>query len=163
MTLNKWRQRYEFVDSTGTVINLTYVIYNEIHNKCYFFTYTSEMKSAPISTSPSSTKFVVCKDRHLHVPRNKIDSSEDKSIHNVINTPNIRSVYKGKERNCSKHSDTNIQESTTLDSKGQDAKEDSDSLHLFLQAAKTVGDFEERLEQLQRPYVREAKRIPETI
>ena len=55
------RQRYEFFDSPNNTIDLSYVIYHENHNKCYFFTDTGELKSAPLSTFSFSTKFVVCK------------------------------------------------------------------------------------------------------
>ena len=56
-----------------------------------------------------------------------------------------------------KSSDMNRQEFTTSDSRGQNAKEDNDNLGLSLLDAKPVGEFEERLEQLQRLYVGEAK------
>ena len=48
------------------------------------------------------------------------------------------------------------------DSRGQYAKEDNDNLDLSLPAAKAVGEFEERLGQLQRLYIREGKKVPET-
>ena len=50
VTFNTQKQLYEFVDSPGTEIDLSYVIYHENHNKSYFFTTTSELKSEPIST-----------------------------------------------------------------------------------------------------------------
>ena len=72
VTFNTLRQRYEFVDSPGTANDLTQILYHENHNKCYFFTDISELKSTTLSTFPSSTKFVICKNRHLHVPKNKV-------------------------------------------------------------------------------------------
>ena len=53
----------------------------------------------------------------------------------------------------------NRQEFTSLDSTEQDPEEDNICLDLFLPAAKTVGEYEERIKQLPRLYVREAKGI----
>ena len=92
VTFNTQRQRYEFVDSPGTAIYLTYVICHENHHKCHLITNTNELKPAPLSTFPSSTEFVICKDRHLHVPQNKVEISEDESINSGINSPNIIQV-----------------------------------------------------------------------
>ena len=39
---------------------------------------------------------MVCKDRHLHVPQNKVEITEDESVNSGINTPNIRSSTKVK-------------------------------------------------------------------
>ena len=99
MTCNTHRQRNEFVDSPGTAIDLTYVICHENHNKYYFFTDTSELKSIPLSTFPS-TKCVICKDRHLHVPKNKLKISEDESINTWINMPHVGGVNGDKDRHC---------------------------------------------------------------
>ena len=64
--------------------------------------------------------------------------SEDEGISSGINTPDIRSVNEGKERNCSKQSGTNRKKPTTLDSQGQDADEDNDGLDLFYQQLKLL-------------------------
>ena len=65
---NTGRQIYEFVDSPGAEIDLSYLIYHENNNKCYFFADTSELMSAPLSYLPFTMKFVICKDRHLQMP-----------------------------------------------------------------------------------------------
>ena len=96
MAFNTHRVRDEFVDIPGTVIDLTCIIYHENHNQYYFFTETIELKSAPLSTFPSSTKFVICKDKLLHFLKNKVEISEDESIISGIYTPNIRIVNESK-------------------------------------------------------------------
>ena len=118
-TFNTLRQRHVFVDSSGTAINLTHVIYHENHNKCYIFTDISKLKLAYLSTFPSSTKykFVMCKDRHLNVPK-KVEISEDESTNSGINTPNIRHVNKDNDKHCSKQIDTNSQNPEILDNQG---------------------------------------------
>ena len=60
-------QWYEFLDSPGTEIDFLYIICQENHNKCYSFTDTIELKSAALSTFLFNIKFVICKDRHLHI------------------------------------------------------------------------------------------------
>ena len=60
----------------------------------------------------------------------------------------MRYANKGKDKVHSKQSDMNRQEFTTLDSRGHDADEDNDNLGSSLPAAKTVGEFEKRLQQL---------------
>ena len=51
----------------------------------------------------------------------------------------------------------NRQKHRTLGNKGQDADEDSDDLDLFLPAVKTVGELLEKIKQLQRIHITEAK------
>ena len=80
------------------MIALPYAIYHENHDKCFLFTHISKLKSASISALPSSTKFVICKDIHLHVPK----TSGYECINSGINTPITRSVSEGKDRNCSR-------------------------------------------------------------
>ena len=63
------RQWYEFIDSPGTNIDSSYAIYHENHNKCYLFTDNSELKLAHLSTFLFDTKFVICRDRHLHIQK----------------------------------------------------------------------------------------------
>ena len=53
----------------------------------------------------------------------------------------------------------NRQEFTSLDSRGQNAEEKNDNLGLSLLAAKSTDEFQERLEQLQKLYVSEARRF----
>ena len=57
-------QRYEFIDRLGTEMDLSFVMYQQIHNKCYYFTFTSKLKSAPLSNFFLDTKFMLYKDRH---------------------------------------------------------------------------------------------------
>ena len=52
VVFNTHRQKSEFVDKQGSWIDLAYVIYHESHNKCYYFTDTSELKSRPLSGFP---------------------------------------------------------------------------------------------------------------
>ena len=63
---------------------------------------------------------MICKDGHLHIPKNKIELSEDKSINSRIDTPNIRSINEDKDRNCSQQNEANRQKPIALDMKGQD-------------------------------------------
>ena len=46
--------------------------------KCYFFTDTSELKSAFLSTF-FNTNFVICKDMHLHIPKPNVEFSDEES------------------------------------------------------------------------------------
>ena len=140
--------------------DLSSVIYHENkHNKCYFFTDTGELMSAPLSTFPFRTKIVICKDRHLHIPKPKLEVAKNESLHSRTDTPNISYVNEGKDKVHSKQSDMNRQEYQTLDSRGQNAEEDNDYLGLSFPAAKTIDKFEERLELLQKLYVRETRRF----
>ena len=54
-------------------------------------------------------------------PITTLEISEDQGIKSGINTPYIRSVYEGLDRNFSKQSDTNRQKPTNLDIQGKDA------------------------------------------
>ena len=101
VTFNTERQRYESVDSPGTLIDLTYVIYHENHSKCYFFTDMSGLKLAPFLLF-LLVQNVVGKDMHLHSPKNKVEISENENINSGINTPNIESVNERKYIYCSK-------------------------------------------------------------
>ena len=56
-----------------------------------FFTDTCELKLALLSTFPFSTKVVICKDRHLHIPKPNVEISG-------ICTPNIKSTIECKDR-----------------------------------------------------------------
>ena len=67
------------LDIPGTAIDLSYVIHHEDHKKCHFISDTSELRSALLSTFPFSTKFLIYKYRHLHIPNPKLDNSEDES------------------------------------------------------------------------------------
>ena len=67
----------------------------------------------------------------------------------------MTSINEGKDRVLSKQSEENKVEFKTLDSRGRDVEEENDDLILSLPAAKTVGEFGERLQQLQRLYIRE--------
>ena len=69
VTFNTQRQRYEFIDRHGAEIDLSYVICYENHNKCYDFTDINTLKSAPLCTFLFDTKFILCKDRHWHIPK----------------------------------------------------------------------------------------------
>ena len=93
--LNTQRQRKEFVDSPPNEIGLSYVIYPQNFNKCDFLTDTNELKSAPFSIFPFSTKFVTCKDRHLHISKSKLEISKNESLHSWIDTPSIRFANEG--------------------------------------------------------------------
>ena len=120
------------------MIDLPYVIYHENHNKFYFFTDTSELKLAPLSTFLFCTELLLCKDRHLHVPKNKVQISEDEGLNSRINIPDIRNVNEGKDRYSSKQSETNRQKPKTLYSRRQDADDDNDNLHISLPSAKLL-------------------------
>ena len=52
-------------------LQIVQVIYCENHNMCYYFTDTSELQSASIATFPFGTKFVLCKERPLHMQKPK--------------------------------------------------------------------------------------------
>ena len=151
--------RYEFVNSPDNAIDLTYVIYHENHNKCCSFTGTGELKSEPLSIFPFSTKFVTCKGRHLHIPKPSLEVSKNESLYSGRDIPNIRYANEIKDKGHSKQSDVNRQEYTILDSSGQNAEEDNDNLGLTFLTAKTIDEFEERLVQLHKLYVRETKRF----
>ena len=65
-------------------------MYHENYNKFYSFTDTSEHKSAPLSTFAFVTKFVLCKDRHIHIPKFTLKPKGDSpSPSNVMNVPVI--------------------------------------------------------------------------
>ena len=102
------------------------------------------MKSVPPSNFPFSTKFVICKDRHLHIPKPKVGISEVESLNSGINTPHIRSVNEDKDKVHSKQCEKIRQEFTILDRRGWDAEEDNGNLVLSILAAKTFGEFEEK-------------------
>ena len=87
---------------------------------------------------------------HLHIPYHKLNISEKESFHSRRETPNIRYTNDGKDKVHSKQSDTNRQESTTLDSRGKNNEVDNDDFGLYLLAAEIVDEFEERLEWLQK-------------
>ena len=57
----------------------------------------------------------------------------------------------------------NKQEFITLDIREQNAGGDGDDLGLSLPAAKNFDEFEERLEQLQKLYVREVRRFRDNL
>ena len=85
-------------------------------------------------------------------------SEEEASIVG-FNTSNIRFANEGKDRVHSKWSDMIKQEFTIMEIREKRAEEHNDYLGFSLLTSKTVGEFEERLEWLQRLYVREAKRF----
>ena len=58
---------------------LSYEIYHGFYNKCYFFTHTYKLKLVTLSIFPFDTKSVICKDRHLHIPKPNVGISEDDS------------------------------------------------------------------------------------
>ena len=139
VTFNTWR--YNFVNSPGNAIDLSYLIYHKHHNKCYFFTDTGKLNSAPLSTFPFKTKFVICKDRHLHITKHKLEVSEHESLHNGRDTPNIRYANESKGKIHSRQCKTNRQEVKASDSKGWKVEEEDDDLGLSLSAAKTFDQF----------------------
>ena len=71
----------------------------------YFITYTDKLKSASLSNFPLSTKFLICNDWHLHIPKPKLEVSKNESLHNGIDTPKIRCVNEGKVKVDSKQSE----------------------------------------------------------
>ena len=77
-----------------------------------------------------------------------MEISENEGLNSQINTSNVRHANEGKDKVHSKQCDTNRQELKTLECRQQDPKEDD--LDLCLLATKTVGEFEERLEWMQR-------------
>ena len=79
-------------------------------------------------------KFVICTGRHLNIPKPNVEISEDEYLSSGINTPNIKYGNEVHSKQC----DTDRQEFTISDSKGQDAIADNDSLGLSLLASKTV-------------------------
>ena len=82
-----------------------------------------------------------------------------KNLHSEGDIPNLRYANEGKDKVHPKQGDKNRQEVTTLDSKGKNVEEDDDDLGLSLPVAKTFDEFEERLEQLQKLYFKEARRF----
>ena len=163
VTFSTQNQQYGFVDKPSTEIDLSYVIYHENHDQCYYITYFSELKSAPFLTFPFSTIFVICKERSLHIPKSKIEISEDESLNSEIGIlairPHMKSVNEG--RGLSKQSEENKKEFKTLDNRGQDVEEENDDVGFSLLLVITVGEFNERLEQLQRLYVSRGLMIPD--
>ena len=100
VTFNMKRQWYEFVDSSGTESDLSYVIYHKKHYKCYFFADTSEWRLAPLSTFSIDTKFVICKGRHLDIPKPNVEISDEVSSNSemsilVTTQNNERCWWKG--------------------------------------------------------------------
>ena len=67
---------------------------------------------------PFSTTFVICNDRHLYDHNSKLEVSENESVHNRRDTPNIRCANESKGKMLSGQCETNIQEITTLNSRG---------------------------------------------
>ena len=61
------------------------------------FTDTGALKSAPLSNFPFKTKCVICKDRYLHIPKPKLEVSENKKPIVGEDTPTIRYANKGKD------------------------------------------------------------------
>ena len=69
MIFNTSKRNYEFVNGSGIYNDASFVTYHNTHNKCHFMIGGSQLISAPLSSWTFSTKFVVCRDRQLHVPR----------------------------------------------------------------------------------------------
>ena len=59
VTINTQRQGYEFVDKSCAELDLSFVIYDDNHNKYYYFTDTAELRLVPLSTFPFATRFVL--------------------------------------------------------------------------------------------------------
>ena len=55
------------------------MIYHESHNKYYYFTETSELKLASLSTFPFDTKFILCKDRYLQTSECGMPNCEEET------------------------------------------------------------------------------------
>ena len=163
VTFNMQRQCNEFVDSSGTEL-IYHLLYIMKTNKCCFFIDTSELKSASLSTFPFKAKFVVCKDRHIHIPKPNVEISDDEIPSRepgiLAATTNTRGVCKCKDRALAKKSyQYNKRDFKPLDRRGGDFDEDSDALGSSLPVVKIAGEFEERLDSLQRLYVWEASRF----
>ena len=56
-----------------------HMIYHKNHSTCYYLTSTSELESTSSATFFFDTKFVLCKDRHLHIPKHRMPDSEEET------------------------------------------------------------------------------------
>ena len=61
-------------------IYASFVIYHENHNKCYYFTDTSELWSAPSCYFSIWYQFVLCKDRHLYISHSRLQNVNTNSL-----------------------------------------------------------------------------------
>ena len=87
---NTQRQQYKFVNCPGAEVDVSLVIYHENHNKCYYFIDTSKLRSATLATFPFGTKFVLYKDRHLHVLHSRLHNVDLDSAQVSDVSPNKR-------------------------------------------------------------------------
>ena len=65
----------------------------------------------------------MCKDRHVHIPKPKVEISEDNSLNSGIKKPNRGSANEVKDRVHSKQSDINRQKLAMSESRAWDAEE----------------------------------------
>ena len=67
-----------FVGRHGAEMEIFYVVNPENHNKCYYFTDTSELKLTLLSAFSFDTNFALCKNRYLHISMlNLVNPEED--------------------------------------------------------------------------------------
>ena len=91
---NMQKQWCEFVDSACTEIDFSYIIYHEKHNKCYFFTDSSELKLALLYKFMFYTKFIIYKDRHLHIQKLNVDNFVEESYDLGLSLPAVKTIGK---------------------------------------------------------------------
>ena len=77
ITFNTQNQRYEFTDKSNAKIDLSFVMYHDNHYKCYIYGY----KQTKVSNFYLflGAKFILCKERHLHIPSCSISKCEEKN------------------------------------------------------------------------------------
>ena len=105
------------------------------------------MKSTP-SSFPFDTKFVIYKDRHLHIPKPNFVTSEDKSPSSEVSVLTItqmtKDVDESEDRVPSEKSNQNNKRKPKLsDNMIRDRNGDNNDLNLSLPAVKTISVFEE--------------------
>ena len=87
LTTTLWQDCF---NSPDNIIDLSYLICHENQSKCFLVTDTGKLRLAPLSSFPFSTKFVICKGRHLHIPKPKSEVSKNERLCSGRAKPNIR-------------------------------------------------------------------------